>query len=77
MWLKGMSVDALKQIIVSAKGPIANATKADYNKFHDDKNMYTGVYKRKTIVAKPSSESQKMPTHLLQFDKIFNDGKGT
>lgn len=32
------------QLIAAAPGPQANATKADYVKFHDDKSTYTGVY---------------------------------
>ena len=26
------------------KGPAYAGTKAEYNKFHDDKSLYTGVY---------------------------------
>lgn len=74
--LQAMSVDAVRRIIVSAKGPIANATKANYNKFHDDKNMYTGVYRRKTHVTNPSMENQEITSHLLRFDKLFNDSNG-
>ncbi len=35
--------DVIKQIEVSG-GPTFQATKAAYNKFHDDKTLYTGVY---------------------------------
>jgi len=35
--------DIIKQIEVSG-GPTFQATKAAYNKFHDDKSLYTGVY---------------------------------
>lgn len=41
---KGVSKgDVIKQIEHSG-GPTFNATKASYNKFHDDKSLYTGVY---------------------------------
>ena len=35
--------DVIKQIEVSG-GPAFSGTKAAYNKFHDDKSLYTGVY---------------------------------
>ena len=39
-----MEVDALKDKIAKQKGPDYHGTKAEYNKFHDDKSQYTGVY---------------------------------
>jgi len=41
---KETSLSQLKALISSSKGPQANATKADFVKFHDDKSTYTGVY---------------------------------
>ena len=42
---KGISVEAIQSTVCqSAAGPQYNGTKADYVKFHDDKNLYTGVY---------------------------------
>ena len=35
----------IKELICKKNGPDANATKADFVKFHDDKSTYTGVYK--------------------------------
>ena len=43
---KGISADDLKAAICSAGGPQFSGTKAEANKFHDDKNLYTGVYKQ-------------------------------
>jgi len=41
---KGISKgDVIKQI-ESSGGPTFQGTKAAYNKFHDDKSLYTGVY---------------------------------
>ena len=34
----------ISDAIVNAGGPVFTGTKADYNKFHDDKSLYTGVY---------------------------------
>lgn len=41
---KGISEQALTDMIVHAGGPKFAGTKADYVKFHDDKSTYTGVY---------------------------------
>lgn len=41
---KGLSVDDLKSKLSSITGPVLTGTKAEYNKFHDDKSLYTGVY---------------------------------
>ena len=40
----GIEKEALLQKISSAGGPKYKGTKADFVKFHDDKNTYTGVY---------------------------------
>ena len=39
-----MDVDKLKEKISHQKGPAYHGTKTDYNKLHDDKSQYTGVY---------------------------------
>lgn len=41
---KKMSPDAIADILV-ASAPQSSGTKADAVKFHDDKSLYTGVYK--------------------------------
>ncbi len=35
---------ALEQAVLAAGGPVFSGTKAEANKFHDDKSLYTGVY---------------------------------
>ena len=39
-----MDVSSLKDKISQQKGPAYHGTKTDYNKLHDDKSQYTGVY---------------------------------
>jgi len=41
---KGVGVADVKAKVGASKGPILTGTKADAVKFHDDKNLYTGVY---------------------------------
>jgi hypothetical protein len=41
---KGVSVDEVKEHVTSSSGPTFTGTKAEANKFHDDKSLYTGVY---------------------------------
>jgi hypothetical protein len=41
---KGITYDDIVSKIRSAGGPSFTGTKAEYVKFHDDKNLYTGVY---------------------------------
>jgi len=43
---KEAAVKKLYELIAGSGGPQANATKADFVKFHDDKSLYTGVYAR-------------------------------
>lgn len=42
---KKVSEGDLGAFIASAGGPTFSGTKPEANKFHDDKNLYTGVYK--------------------------------
>ena len=35
---------ALEASVLAAGGPVFSGTKAEANKFHDDKSLYTGVY---------------------------------
>lgn len=42
---KGQTVDEIVGKITAIGGPKTNATVADAVKFHDDKKLYTGVYK--------------------------------
>jgi p25-alpha len=42
---KGCSVDDIVAKLKAGNGPVTNATQAEPNKFHDDKSLYTGVYK--------------------------------
>lgn len=42
---KEAAVKKVEELIAAVQGPAANATKADFVKFHDDKSTYTGVYK--------------------------------
>lgn len=42
---KQCEYDVLANKLASLKGPNFKGTKAEYTKFHDDKNTYTGVYK--------------------------------
>jgi len=41
---KEAALQKVLELVASSQGPQANATKADYVKFHDDKSTYTGVY---------------------------------
>ncbi len=41
---KGVDYDTIVSLVCQAGGPTFTGTKADYVKFHDDKNLYTGVY---------------------------------
>ena len=41
---KGVSEDELSKAIIASGGPHFQGTKAEFNKFHDDKSLYTGVY---------------------------------
>lgn len=43
---KGKSTAEVVYTVISAGGPTFTGTKADAVKFHDDKNLYTGVYAR-------------------------------
>ena len=43
---KGTTKEAIENQIKSHGGATYTGTKADYVKFHDDKNLYTGVYAR-------------------------------
>jgi len=43
---KEASYTKVLQTVAAASGPQSSGTKADYNKFHDDKSQYTGVYAR-------------------------------
>lgn len=42
----GTPFPALVTTVIKAGGPTANATTAEYVKYHDDKSFYTGVYAR-------------------------------
>lgn len=46
MWAekKGITSQQIHDLILNAGGPQFNGTKADAVKFHDDKNLYTGVH---------------------------------
>lgn len=46
LMLQGVSLEQLKQSIVSSEGPQSNATTAEPVRFHDDQSTYTGVYAR-------------------------------
>lgn len=41
---KGIAMGALEEKILGAGGPVFAGTKAEANKFHDDKSLYTGVH---------------------------------
>ena len=41
---KGKDVSKIAQTICKSHGPILSGTKAEANKFHDDKSLYTGVH---------------------------------
>jgi hypothetical protein len=41
---KGATADDVQGAILAVGGPQFQGTEAGYNKFHDDKNLYTGVY---------------------------------
>ena len=40
---KKISVEDLTAKIVNGGGPASSGTKAEANKFHDDKSLYTGI----------------------------------
>jgi hypothetical protein len=41
---KGVAKDAVVSKVAASKGPKLAGTKAEANKFHDDKSLYTGVH---------------------------------
>lgn len=41
---KKISKDDVLKLLSKSNGPTFQGTKAAYNKFHDDKSLYTGVY---------------------------------
>lgn len=41
---KGVDATVVTEAICKTGGPTFTGTKTDYVKFHDDKNLYTGVY---------------------------------
>jgi len=41
---KGISFEDLSDKMCATGGPVFTGTKADNVKYHDDKNLYTGVY---------------------------------
>merc|ERR1711939_447729 len=41
---KGWTVAQVQEKIASSKGPVIHATKAEYSRFHDDKDTYTGAH---------------------------------
>ena len=41
---KGVTKDAVISKVAESKGPKLSGTKAEANKFHDDKSLYTGVH---------------------------------
>lgn len=41
---RGTDRAKLDDTILKAGGPVFKGTKAEANKFHDDKSLYTGVY---------------------------------
>lgn len=41
---KGVDAATVYGIVAASHGPILKGTKAEANKFHDDKSLYTGVY---------------------------------
>jgi hypothetical protein len=55
---KGASVEDLTNTVLSHGGPAFAGTKADAVKFHDDKNLYTGVHSQ----GGPTTVDQIHPT---------------
>lgn len=53
---------------VESGGPIANGTIAEPNKFHDDRSLYTGVYKQ----GGPTSVDHRVTIEAL-IDRSFGD----
>eukprot|EP00287_Rhodomonas_sp_CCMP768_P032285 CAMPEP_0202830816 /NCGR_PEP_ID=MMETSP1389-20130828/16420_1 /ASSEMBLY_ACC=CAM_ASM_000865 /TAXON_ID=302021 /ORGANISM="Rhodomonas sp., Strain CCMP768" /LENGTH=310 /DNA_ID=CAMNT_0049504489 /DNA_START=51 /DNA_END=984 /DNA_ORIENTATION=+ len=41
---KGVGVDEINQRVLECSGPVLSGTKAEANKFHDDKSLYTGMH---------------------------------
>jgi Ca2+-binding EF-hand superfamily protein len=41
---KSMKISELQAIVGKQDGPVLHGTKAEYNKFHDDKDLYTGTH---------------------------------
>jgi len=41
---KGVDASAVIEAVGASKGPVLTGTKAEANKFHDDKSLYTGVH---------------------------------
>ncbi|GMH33875.1 hypothetical protein BSKO_01709 [Bryopsis sp. KO-2023] len=71
IFAKGMAPEGLKTLLLSSEGPVANGTKAQYNKFHDDKNLYTGMYRRRSHGGEERDNVQEGSSQILRFDKIF------
>ena len=69
---KGINFDDCCNLILLVAGPKFAGTKADYVKFHDDKNLYTGVY----VNGGPSTVDNKI-TDLSQLaDRSGADVRG-
>jgi predicted DNA-binding ribbon-helix-helix protein len=56
---KKKSVEELVAQMAASKGPVTTATKAEANKFHDDKSLYTGALRVITLQAVSCSTTPK------------------
>jgi hypothetical protein len=70
---KGMAMGALEESICKAGGPVFTGTKAEANKFHDDKSLYTGVYAN----GGPSSADGKISDLSQLADRSSANVRGT
>lgn len=54
---KKVSVEDLTSKITNAGGPASSGTKAEANKFHDDKALYTGIVLSYSVTPELSTSS--------------------
>ena len=85
---KGKSDNDIIGILILCAGPVFNATKAEANRFHDDKTLYTGTHAKGGIDNKVKTDvidrsdadirgvNQKELSHQASVEKIQAIARG-
>ena len=76
----GATYEDVHDFVVTVDGPSNTGTKAEYNKFYDDKEMYTGAYAAQFGVEKPlrkheewrSTHAPSPPPDVPGLKSVFN-----